>query len=153
LEYGLRFAYLIPTNLYGPGDNFDENTSHVIPALIKKCLSGADEIEVWGTGKPTRDFLYVKDAARAIRLAGEKYDSFEPLNIGSGQEIAINLLVHWICEATGFEGRIRYDTSRPDGQPRRCLNSNDAKHALDWQAETELQDGLKKTVEWYKATL
>ncbi len=149
-EYGLRFAYVIPTNLYGEGDNFDDNTSHVIPALIKKCLLGKDEIEVWGTGKATRDFFYVKDAAKAIRLAGEKYDRFEPLNLGSGHEVSIGLLLHWICKATGYEGKIRQDTSKPDGQPRRCLDTSQAKNALGWEAETKLQDGLKATVEWYK---
>jgi GDP-L-fucose synthase len=149
-EYGLRFAYLIPTNLYGPGDNFNDDTSHVIPALIKKCLSGQQTIEVWGTGKATRDFLYVKDAAKAVRIAGEKYDNPEPLNLGSGHEISIGLLLHWICKATGFEGTIRQDTSKPDGQPRRCLDSNNALQALGWQAETKLQDGLKMTVQWYK---
>lgn len=149
-EYGLRFAYVIPTNLYGPGDNFDDNTSHVIPALIKKCLNATDEIEVWGTGKATRDFLYVKDAVKAICLTGETFDSFEPLNLGSGEEISISLLLHWICKATGFDGEIRFDTSKPDGQPRRCLNSANALHALGWRATTKLWDGLEATVEWYK---
>lgn len=152
-EYGLRFAYLIPTNLYGPGDNFDDNTSHVIPALIKKCLSGKDEIEVWGSGRATRDFLYVKDAAKAIRLAGKKYDNFEPLNLGSGDEVAISLLLHWIQKVTGFNGSIKWDSSKPDGQPRRCLNSTNAHNALGWKAETKLQDGLKETVEWYKSKM
>jgi nucleoside-diphosphate-sugar epimerase len=152
-EHGLRFAYVIPTNLYGEGDNFDDNTSHVIPALIKKCLNATDSIEVWGTGRATRDFLYVKDAAEGIALAGEKFDSFEPLNLGSGQEISISLLLHWICKATGFDGEIRFDTSKPDGQPRRCLSSANAATALGWKAETKLWDGLKATVEWYKNEL
>lgn len=150
-EYGLKFAYIIPTNLYGPGDSFDDNTSHVVPALIKKCLSGKKEISVWGTGKATRDFLYVQDAVNAIRLIGENYNSFEPLNIGSGNEISISLLLHWIVRATNFTGKIKFDASKPDGQPRRCLNSNNAIHAVGWRAKTKLQDGLKKTVEWYKS--
>lgn len=150
-EYGLRFAYVIPTNLYGPGDNFDDSTSHVIPALIKKCLSGQDEIEIWGTGRATRDFLYVEDAARAIKLAGDIYDRPEPLNIGSGDEIRIDTLLHFIVQNTKFCGKIKYDGSKPDGQPRRALNINAAKDALGWQPEMSLKDGLRRTVEWYKA--
>lgn len=152
-EYNLRFAFIIPTNLYGPGDNFDAGTSHVIPALIKKCLSGQDEIEIWGTGRPTRDFLFVEDAARAIKLAGENYDRPEPLNIGNGQEVRIDTLLHFIIEISGFCGKISYDKSKPDGQPRRALNISAAKDALGWQPETSLKDGLRKTIEWYGAQL
>lgn len=155
-EYGMRFAYLVPTNLYGPGDNFDDSTSHVIPALIKKFVKAkkknAKQVEVWGSGNATRDFLYVEDAARAIKLAGENYDRPEPLNIGSGNEVRISTLAYFIRELTGFEGKIVYDTSKPDGQPRRCLDSSNAKHALGWQAEIGLKEGLRRTIEWYKST-
>lgn len=152
-EYGLNFNYLIPTNLYGPGDNFDDDSSHVIPALIKKCLAakrqGDDEIIVWGTGKATRDFVYVEDVTRALVLAMDNYDRPEPLNLGSGDEVKIGTLIYFIKEATGFDGNIKYDTSKPDGQPRRRLNPVEAKNALNWMATTSLQDGLQKTVEWY----
>jgi nucleoside-diphosphate-sugar epimerase len=152
-EYGLNFNYLIPTNLYGPGDNFDDSSSHVIPALIKKCLqakaNGENKITVWGTGRPTRDFVYVGDVADALILAMEKYDRPEPLNLGSGEEVMISTLVHYIQEATGFDGKIEYDTSKPDGQPRRKLNIKEARWALGWQSTTDLRGGLKKTVEWY----
>lgn len=155
-EYGLRFAYLVPTNLYGPGDNFDDSSSHVIPALIKKCLQAkadnAPEIEVWGTGRATRDFLYVGDAARAIATAGMDYDNPAPLNLGSGHEVSIAALVDLIQRATGFKGKVRYDDSKPDGQPRRCLDISQAKHALGWQPGINLAEGLKKTVDWYRAT-
>lgn len=155
-EYGLKFNYLIPTNLYGPGDNFDDSTSHVIPALIKKCLearaSGADKITVWGSGRPTRDFVFVEDVANALVLAMDNYDRPEPLNLGSGQEVQINTLIHFIKQATGFEGAVEYDSSRPDGQPRRKLNTNEAKRALGWTATTSLIDGLQKTVDWYVQT-
>lgn len=156
-EYGLRFAYLIPTNLYGPGDKFDDATSHVIPALIKKCLQAkcdnAPEIEVWGTGRATRDFLYVEDCAEAIALAGENYDNHQPLNLGSGNEISIDVLIDLIMKATGYKGRIRYDASKPDGQPRRKLDTKAAKAALGWEAATGLKDGLKRTVKWYEYSL
>lgn len=152
-EYGQRFNYLIPTNLYGPGDNFDDSSSHVIPALIKKCLIAKErnepEITVWGTGKASRDFVYVEDVAKALILAMDNYDRPEPLNLGSGEEVTISTLIHFIKEATGYRGKTTYDTSKPDGQPRRCLNIREAKMALDWQAETSLKDGLQKTVEWY----
>ncbi len=149
-EYNLRYAYLVPTNLYGPGDNFDDSTSHVIPALIKKCLSGKDEIEIWGTGKPTRDFVYVGDVARALILAMENYDRPEPLNVGSGREISIDTLLHFIVQETGFCGKIKYNTSKPDGQPRRVLNIKEIKNTLGWQPGVNLSDGLEKTIQWYK---
>lgn len=155
-EYGLRFAYLVPTNLYGPGDNFDDASSHVIPALIKKCIvardTGVKEIEVWGSGRATRDFLYVGDAARAIALAGANYDNPIPLNLGSGHEINIGALVHLIQQVTGYKGAVRYNTSKPDGQPRRCLDSSAAKHSLGWRPEIELKEGLKRTVGWYESS-
>lgn len=151
-EYGLKFNYLIPTNLYGPGDNFDDSSSHVIPALIKKVLRArqeqADSITVWGTGKPSRDFVYVEDAARALVQAID-YHRPEPLNIGSGEEVRISTLIHFIQQACDYECRIEYDTSKPDGQPRRCLNVKDARQALGWRPETTLREGLQKTVEWY----
>lgn len=156
-EYGLRFAYVIPTNLYGPGDNFEDSTSHVIPALIKKCLKAkaenAPSIEVWGTGKASRDFLYVEDAAQAIKLAGKNYDRPEPLNLGSGEEVRIDTLVYLIKEITGYTGKTVWNTSNPDGQPRRCLDTKAARQALGWQAETKLRDGLEKTVKWYESLL
>lgn len=152
-EYGLRFAYLIPTNMFGPGDKFDDATSHVIPALIKKCLQARENnepsVEVWGTGKASRDFVYVEDVAAALILAMERYDRPEPLNLGSGQEIRIDTLVYLIKQATGYEGKTMWDTSKPDGQPRRCLDTKAAKNALGWKATTDLQIGLAKTVEWY----
>lgn len=152
-EYGLNFNYLIPTNLYGPGDNFDDSTSHVIPALIKKCLQakaqGDEVITVWGTGNASRDFVYVEDAAGALVLAMERYERTEPLNLGSGNEIKISTLIYFIKEATGYKGDIVYDTSKPDGQPRRCLNTKETKAALNWTATTGLKEGLQKTVEWY----
>lgn len=150
-EYGLKFAFLIPTNMYGPGDNFNDSTSHVIPALIKKCLSGQDEIEVWGTGRPTRDFIYVTDVASAL-VKAMNYDRPEPLNIGSGDEIRIDTLLHFIVQTTGFCGKIRYDKTKPDGQPRRALNIRAARDFLDWQPQTTLTEGLEQTVTWYKAT-
>ncbi len=149
-EYGLRYAYLIPTNIYGPGDNFDDSTSHVIPALIKKCLSGQDEIEIWGTGRPTRDFIYVTDVVNALILAMENYDRPEPLNIGSGQEVQIQTVLHQIMQKTGFYGKIKYNEAKPDGQPKRALNIKAIKDALDWKPTVNLQDGLQMTIAWYK---
>ncbi|MBI4566093.1 MAG: GDP-L-fucose synthase [Planctomycetes bacterium] len=152
-EYGLNSIFLMPVNLYGPHDNFDLETSHVIPALIRKCLSGQDEIEVWGSGTPTREFLYVEDAAEAIALAAERYDGADPVNVGSGQEISIRDLVARIARLTGFTGRFRWDASKPDGQPRRRLDTTRAHQLFGFQAKTTLEDGLRKTIEWYRATL
>jgi len=144
----------LPTNLYGPGDNFNPAQSHVIPALIHKFVeardNNAESVEIWGTGKASRDFLFVEDAAEAIMLAAEKYERDEPLNLGSGQETTIAGLVHIIKELTGFEGEEKWDTSKPDGQPRRCLNTTAAKQALKWEAKTNLREGLQKTIEWYE---
>lgn len=153
-EYGFNGIYLLPTNLYGPEDNFDLKTCHVIPALIRKCIEaregGADRVVAWGTGKPTRDFLYVEDAAEALTLAAEKYDRPEPLNLGSGQGIRIDALLHYVQIATDFQGRVEWDTSKPDGQPQRVLDSSRAKRAIGWKAMTPLLDGLRRTVEWYE---
>jgi len=154
-QYGFNAIYLIPVNLYGPGDNFDPNTSHVIPALIRKCVeakrAGANYIEVWGSGSPTREFLYVDDAARAIMLATEKYDKPDPVNLGSAHEIAVRDLVALIAELTGFEGEVRYDKTKPDGQPRRKLNVERAKREFGFVAETPFRVGLQRTIEWFEA--
>ena len=153
-EFDFNGIYLIPTNLYGPKDTFAAYRSHVIPALIRKCLEAKDKketsITVWGTGRATRDFLYVNDAAEAIILAAEKYDRPEPLNVGSGNEVNIASLVHLIAELTEFTGNIVWDVARPDGQPRRLLNTSRAKDAFGWTAKTDLKAGLKQTIEWYK---
>jgi GDP-L-fucose synthase len=153
-QYGFHAIYLLPVNLYGPGDNFDPSTSHVIPALIKKCVEAADknaaEVEVWGTGSASREFLYVDDCAEAIVLATERYDGVEPVNIGAGREIKVKDLVERIAALTGFQGRIHWDTSKPDGQPRRCLDVSRAAEAFGFRAATSLEEGLKRTVDWYR---
>lgn len=153
-EYDFHGIYLLPVNLYGPRDNFDDRSSHVIPALIKKCVeakeAGADSIEVWGTGKATREFFYVEDAAEAIALAAERYDGIEPVNLGAGFEISIKDLVELIAKLTGFTGKIVWDSSKPDGQPRRCLDTSRAKEYFGFQAHTNFEEGLRKTIEWYK---
>lgn len=153
-EYGFNSIFLLPVNLYGPGDNFDLESSHVIPALIRKCLEakqrGDSEIEVWGTGRVTREFLYVADAAEGILLAAEHYEGSEPVNLGVGREISIQDLVLLIAEMTGFRGRIRFDPSKPDGQPRRCLDSSRAQRAFGFSAKTSLEEGLRKTIDWYR---
>jgi len=152
-QYGFNAVFLLPVNLYGPGDNFDPQSSHVIPALIKKCvdarLQGEEEIVVWGTGEATREFFYVEDAAKAIVLATEKYNKSEPVNIGAGFEISIRDLVKLIVELTGFKGRITWDKSRPDGQPRRMLDTNRAFTEFGFQAQTDFREGLRKTIDWY----
>ncbi|MGB8707902.1 MAG: GDP-L-fucose synthase [Dehalococcoidia bacterium] len=152
-QYGFNDIYLLPVNLYGPGDNFDPEYSHVIPALIKKCADanklGSREIVVWGTGKPTREFIYVEDAAEAIVLATERYNKGEPVNIGSGVEISIKDLVNLIARLTGFKGRIVWDTSKPDGQPRRRLEISKAEAEFRFKAKTKFKEGLRKTIEWY----
>jgi len=153
-QYGFNVIHLIPVNLYGPGDNFDPASSHVIPALIKKCVDaierGEDQIEVWGTGAASREFLYVDDAAEGIVLAAEKYDAAEPVNLGTGQEITIRDLVALITGQTAFEGEVRWDPTKPDGQPRRGLDTTRARERFGFVAGTSLELGLKKTVEWYK---
>lgn len=156
-QYGFNSIFLLPTNMYGPRDNFDEKSSHVIPALIKKCVNavarGENEIVVWGTGKPTRDFLYVKDCAEALVLAAEIYNKPEPMNIGTGIEISIKSLVEIIAKHTGFKGNIVWDVSKPDGQPRRCLDVSRAKKELGFAAKTPFDQGLKETVGWYNRNL
>jgi GDP-L-fucose synthase len=153
-EYGFNAIFLLPVNLYGPGDKFDPRQSHVIPALIKKAVEakeqGKDEIVVWGTGKATREFLYVEDCAEAILLATERYNGREPVNIGSGMEISIKDLAELICELVGFEGKIVWDKTKPDGQPKRCLDTSRAKKEFGFRATTDFHRGLKKTIEWYK---
>ena len=155
-EYGFNSIFLLPVNLYGPGDNFDPDSSHVIPALIKKCVdavdSGAEYIECWGTGKVSREFIYAADAAEGILLATEHYNGVEPVNIGAGFEITIRELVEKIAKLTGFNGEIRWDSSKPDGQPRRCLDTSRAKKLFGFKAKTSFDKGLKKTIEWYRAS-
>lgn len=152
-QYGFKAIYLLPVNLYGPRDNFDPHTSHVIPALVKKCVDATErgdrQIVVWGTGSASREFLYVEDAARAIVLATERYDQPEPVNIGSGMEITIKDLLELIAKLTGFKGEIVWDTSKPDGQPRRSLDVSRASQAFGFQAQTDFRQGLRKTIEWY----
>src|SRR6266566_9896432 len=149
-QYGLRTAYLLPANLYGPRDNFDLETSHVIPALIRKMIEGVDEVVLWGDGSPTREFLYVDDAAEAFLLAAERYDDPAPVNIGTGVEISIRELADTIAELTGFEGRIVWDTSMPNGQPRRALDASRAEEAFGFRARTPLRQGLVQTIAWYR---
>jgi GDP-L-fucose synthase len=152
-QYGQRSIYLLPTNLYGPGDKFDPGVSHVIPALIKKCVDaitrGDEEIEVWGTGRATREFLYVDDAAEGILLATERYDEPDPVNLGSGREVSIKELAELIARLTGFEGNLRWDPLKPDGQPRRLVDATRAEKAFGFKAETLLEDGLRATIDWY----
>jgi GDP-L-fucose synthase len=152
-QYGFNSIYLLPVNIYGPRDNFDLKFSHVIPALIRKCVDAVknrdEEIVVWGTGKATREFLYVEDAAEGILLATEKYNKSDPVNLGSGFEISIKDLVNLIARLTGFKGRIVWDTSKPDGQPRRCLDTSKAEKEFGFKAKTNFEEGLKKTIEWY----
>jgi GDP-L-fucose synthase len=154
-QYGFNAIYLIPVNLYGPGDDFDPVTSHVIPALIKKCVdareSGALEIEVWGTGSASREFLYVDDAAEGIVLAAQRYDGPEPVNLGVGRELRIRDLVELIAELTNFTGTIRWNPSKPDGQPRRALDTHRARDLFGFVAGTSFEVGLQRTVEWYEA--
>jgi GDP-L-fucose synthase len=153
-QYGLNVIHLLPVNLYGPGDNFDPAVSHVIPALIKKCEDaidrGADHIEVWGTGRASREFLYVEDAAQGICLAAERYDGPEPVNLGAGFEVTIRELAETIARLTGFRGAIRWDPNKPDGQPRRCLDTARAEKLFGFRATTSFEDGLRRTIEWYR---
>jgi GDP-L-fucose synthase len=153
-EFDFNGVNLLLVNLYGPGDNFDLESSHVIPALIRKCIEakerGDDHIEVWGTGTATREFLYVKDAARAVVTALTRLDTSDPVNIGTGAEIAIADLARLVAEKTGFTGAIRFDPSKPDGQPRRRLDTSRAKELLGFEAETPLEEGLERTIVWYR---
>jgi GDP-L-fucose synthase len=153
-EYGLNAIHLLPVNMYGPGDDFDERGSHVIPALIRKCLDAvaarAPEIVCWGDGSATREFLYVEDCATALVLAAERYDGAEPVNIGTGVEIAIRDLVTLVAELTGFRGAVRWDSTKPNGQPRRCLDTSRAADRFGFHATVPLTEGQRRTVEWYR---
>lgn len=155
-QYGFSSIFLLPVNLYGPRDNFSPATSHVIPALIKKCVdaidAGRDEIVCWGTGRASREFIYAADAAEGILLATERYDGDEPVNLGAGAEITIRDLAGKIAELTGFEGEIRWDASKPDGQPRRCLDVSKARRYFGFEAKTPFEVGLRETIDWYRAT-
>jgi GDP-L-fucose synthase len=152
-QYGMNAVYLLPVNLYGPGDNFDLESSHVIPALIRKCVEAVRldrrEIVLWGDGSPTREFLYVEDAAEGIFRATEQYDKPDPINLGSGMEVPIRDLATTIAEMTGFNGKIIWDTSKPNGQPRRCLDVARAEQEFKFRATTPFDAGLRKTIDWY----
>ncbi len=156
-QYGFNSIYMLPTNLYGPGDNFDLETSHVIPALIRKYTEakarGDSEVVAWGTGSPTREFLYVEDAAEGILLGAERYEKADPVNLGSGTEISIKDLTETIARLVGFEGRVVWDHSRPDGQPRRGLDTSRAQQEFGFKAQTSFEEGLKRTIEWYQETI
>lgn len=153
LQYGFRSVYLLPVNLYGPGDNFDPHTSHVIPALIRKFTEarekGLGTVTLWGSGSPSREFLYVDDAARAIVMACEHDDDPEPMNVGTGREVSIRDLADLIARLTGFQGDVEWDTTKPDGQPRRCLDTSRAAARLGFRAEVDLEDGLQRTISWW----
>jgi GDP-L-fucose synthase len=155
-QYGLNAIYLVPVNLYGPGDNFDPESSHVIPAVLRKVLEakerGDDHIVVWGTGTASREFLYVEDAAEGIVLASELYDGPEPVNLGAGREITIRDLITTIVRLSGFSGTVRWDASKPDGQPRRMLDTSRAKALFGFEATTDFEDGLRRTIDWYEAS-
>jgi GDP-L-fucose synthase len=152
-QYGMNAIFLLPVNLYGPGDNFDLESSHVIPALIRKCVeavkTGREEIVLWGDGSPTREFLYAEDAAKGILLATERYDKSDPVNLGSGMEISIRDLATTIAAMTGFTGRIAWDTNQPNGQIRRCLDVSRAEREFGFRAATSFEAGLRKTIDWY----
>jgi GDP-L-fucose synthase len=154
-QYGQRFAFLIPTNLYGPGDKFHPSVSHVIPALIKKCVDAVEArdraIDVWGTGRASREYLYVDDAARAVVLAAERYEGTEPINLGTNHEVTIRETVETIAKLVGFDGELRWDPSKPDGQPRRRVDATRARELLGWRAEMPFEDGLRATIDWYLA--
>jgi len=154
-QYDFNAIYLLPTNLYGPGDNFDPLSSHVIPALVKKCIEamerGKKYIEVWGTGKPTREFIYVEDAAEGISLATEYYNGAEPVNLGAGFEISIKDLVDLIVKIAGFQGEVIWDETKPDGQPRRMLDTSKAEKLFGFRANTPFEEGLRKTIDWYRS--
>lgn len=156
-QYGYNSIFLLPVNLYGPGDSFDLENSHVIPALIRKCLEaeqrGDEAIVAWGDGSPTREFLYVEDAAEGIVLASERYDESDPVNLGSGNEISIKDLLTTIARHTGYAGRIEWDTTKPNGQPRRALNTDRAFERFGFRATTDFDEGLRRTIDWYRQTL
>lgn len=154
-QYGQRFAYLIPTNLYGPGDKFHPSVSHVIPALIKKCVeateSGAESVDVWGTGAASREYLYVDDAADAIVRAAESHIGADPINLGADREVTIKETVEIIADLVGFDGRLAWDASKPDGQPRRAVDGTRARELLGWTPEMDFEEGLRTTIDWYRA--
>jgi GDP-L-fucose synthase len=150
-QYGLDAIFLLPANLYGPRDNFHPTNAHVIPDLIRKMVESSDEVVLWGDGSPTREFLYVDDAAEGLALAAERYDGAEPVNLGTGAEISIRDLAGLIAELTGFEGEIVWDSSMPNGQPRRALDTTRARERFGFEARTPLRDGLSRTIEWYRA--
>lgn len=154
-QYGFKAIYLLPVNLYGPGDNFDPKTSHAIPAIVKKCVdavkAGASEIVLWGSGAPTREFIHVDDAAEGILLASERYNETDPVNIGSGREISVKELANLIAQMTGFKGKVVWDTTKPDGQPRRMLDTSRAEKLFGFRARISLEDGLRETIDWYKS--
>jgi GDP-L-fucose synthase len=153
-QYGVNAIYLLPVNLYGPGDNFNPESSHVIPAIIRKFIEATQrdekQVTIWGTGEASREFLYVDDAAEGIIAAAEKYDKPAPVNLGSGKEITIKQLVDLVAKLTGFKGEVVWDASKPDGQPRRCLDTTRAKAEFGFEAKMDFDEGLKRTVEWYK---
>jgi GDP-L-fucose synthase len=153
-QYGFNSIFLLPVNLYGPRDNFDLESSHVIPALIRKCIEAReakrDEVVLWGDGSPTREFLYVEDAAEGIVLAAERYDGDQPVNLGTGTEIRIGDLAHLIAERVGFAGKIVWDTAKPNGQPRRCLDTRRAEELFGFKAQIDFREGLRRTIEWYE---
>jgi len=155
-QYGFNSIVLFPTNLYGPGDNFDPRSSHVIPALIRKIYeakkNGLESIVVWSDGSPTRDFLFVEDAARGIVMATERYNKSDPVNLGTGREVSIRELVKMICKLMEFKGRVEWDTSKPGGQPRRCVSIERAKKEFGWEPQVSLLEGLRKTINWYRAS-
>jgi GDP-L-fucose synthase len=152
-QYGLDAIFLLPTNLYGPRDNFDLETSHVIPALIRKMIESQDEVVLWGDGSPTREFLYVDDCVDGLVLASERYDGADPVNLGAAREISIRDLAELIAEVTGFEGTITWDTTKPNGQPRRSVDGSRARELFGFEAETPLRDGLERTVAWYRSAV
>jgi GDP-L-fucose synthase len=150
-QYGLDTIFLLPANLYGPGDNFDLESSHVIPALIRKMIENEREVVLWGDGSPTREFLYVDDCAEAVQLAGDRYDGREPVNLGTGVETTIRETAELVAELTGFAGEIRWDESMPNGQPRRSLDASRATALFGFEAKTPLREGLERTIAWYRA--
>ncbi|MCG3182106.1 MAG: GDP-L-fucose synthase [Planctomycetes bacterium] len=150
-QYGFKGIYLLPVNLYGPNDNFDLQTSHVIPAMIRKFMAAKEKVTLWGDGSPSREFLYVRDCARGIIEATRKFEGAAPVNLGSGREVTMKDLATMIRDLTGSKATIEWDTSMPNGQPRRCLDTSRAREAFGWQAETELEDGLKQTIAWWQS--
>jgi GDP-L-fucose synthase len=152
-QYGLSSIFLLPTNLYGPGDNFDLETSHVIPALIRKMIEGEHEVVLWGDGSPTREFLYVDDCVEGLVLAAERYDGREPVNLGAGKEISIRELADLVSDITGFKGRIVWDTGKPNGQPRRSVDASRARELFGFEARTPLREGIERTVAWFRAAV